>query len=157
MKYLLDASALVELFLSLKAEELIDMLRRCCILDLTIYEFCNALWKLARIRKQIDEETAITGAELLEKIVSGNMVEVISQWTSLKTRMRVSLKHYVNAYDISYIHIAKNCNLVLVTGDPGMYTNAKNVFGLDALRVDELLKLHSHSKKRANLWLHNNS
>jgi len=146
---LLDASALVEFFLSLKAEELIDILRRCCILDLTIYEFCNALWKLARIRKQIDEETAITGAELLEKMASGNMVEVIGQWTGLEARMRESLKHYVNAYDISYIHTARNRNLALVTEDLGMYTNAKNVFKLHVLHVDELLKLHSHSKKQS--------
>ncbi len=58
MRYLLDASALVELFLSLEAKSLVGILRKCCILDLTVYEFCNALWKLAKIRKQISEETA---------------------------------------------------------------------------------------------------
>lgn len=67
MKYLLDASALVELFLKLKARELMDFLQKRCILDLTVYEFCNALWKLAKIKKLIDLKTAITGAKLLRK------------------------------------------------------------------------------------------
>ncbi len=131
------------LFIRLEAEDLINILRECCILDLTIYEFCNALWKLAKIRKQISDETAIIGAKLLEKIVSGNKIRVISQWTDLEARMEKSLKHYVNVYDISYICIAESENLVLVTDDPGMYVNARDVFGINVLHVDELLDITS--------------
>ena len=53
----------------------------------------------------------------------------------------MSLRHYINAYDIAYVHMAKSKNLILVTDDPGMYTNAKNVFKLDVLRVNEFLSM----------------
>jgi len=145
MKYLLDASALVELFLRLEAEELVNILRDCCILDLTVYEFCNALWKLAKIRKRISEKTAISGAKLLEKIISGKGIVVISELTKLDDKMKSSLKHYINVYDISYIHVAREKNLTLITEDSGMHTNARNLFNLEVLYVDEFLKLFNEN------------
>jgi len=140
MIYLLDASALVELFLSLNASKLINILDKCCILDLTIYEFCNALWKLAKLRGKIDEETAITGAKLLEKLVSGKIIRVVCPHTSLEARMKKSLQHYLNAYDAAYMHTAKNNNLILVTEDPGMHSNAKTIFNLEVLSTSEFLR-----------------
>ncbi len=140
MKYLLDASALVEIFLKIKAEKLISVLKECCILDLTIYEFCNSLWKLTKIRKRISEETALMGAKLLEKIISIGGLKVISGWSDLEEQMRKSLKHFVNAYDMAYINTTIEKNLILVTEDTGMYNNAKKVFKLEVKNTEELLK-----------------
>ena len=52
----------------------------------------------------------------------------------------MSLEHYVNAYDIAYIFTAKSRNLILVTSDSGMYINAKNVFNIEVILIDEFLK-----------------
>lgn len=81
------------------------------------------------------------GAKLLEKMISGNKIRVIGQRTDLKDRMHMSLRHYINAYDIAYVHMAKSKNLILVTDNPRMHTNAKNVFKLDVLRVNEFLSM----------------
>ncbi len=99
-----------------------------------------------KIRKQISEETAIIGAKLLEKMISRNIIRIIGQWTCLEVRMKKSLEHYMNAYDVAYIYVAESKNLVLVTEDPGMYTNAKSVFGIDVLHVDEFLSIASRPK-----------
>ncbi len=150
MKYLLDASALVELFLKLDAKSLLEILRKSCILDLTIYEFCNALWKLAKIKKLITKDAAIAGAELLEKVIAGKMLEVSSGTAKLRDLMDKALRSGMNIYDSAYIHIADKRKVVLVTEDSGLYTNAKEVFGIEVIRVRELLERELTSGKNHN-------
>ena len=77
--------------------------------------------------------------KLPEKIISGNKIRVISKWTSLEDRIKKSLMHYINAYDATYTHIAELKGLTLITGDLGMYANAKNVIGIYVLHIDEFL------------------
>jgi predicted nucleic acid-binding protein len=57
-KYLIDASALYPLIIKL-GEKIIDHMEKLAILDLTIYEIGNVLWKKARSSKIINIESVV--------------------------------------------------------------------------------------------------
>lgn len=138
--YLVDASALVNILLSVNdAEELIKLLRGAYILDLTVYEFNKALWKLATITKKIGKEAAKIGAEILEWLISNGTLYVLSEHKNLGERISAAIEKRINFYDYSYIHAAKSKGLILVSDDKGMRINAKN-FGVTSINTKEFIK-----------------
>ena len=73
MKYLFDASALLNLVRRLR-EESLKILEENYILTLTIYDVGNALWREARLsrRSTMDEAEAMMRAIITNRIHAGN-------------------------------------------------------------------------------------
>jgi len=116
MKYLFDASALVNVILSTETEEIKRVLKDGIILDLTIYEYLNAMWKLAKVRRIISEEDAINNAKLLSKLLELGIINVIKS-ENLRKIIKIAYKEYITVYDASYIVCALENKLILVTDD----------------------------------------
>ena len=120
MKYLFDASALLNLVRRL-GEESLKILEENYILTLTIYEVGNALWRETRLlrRLTIDEAEAImraiiTPIEFMQVIELQDPIEVL----------RISNEIEITFYDAAYVVAALRRGLILVTDDrrpPNVY------------------------------------
>jgi len=113
MKYLFDASALLNLVRRL-GEESLKILEENYILTLTIYEVGNALWRETRLlRKLAIEETEkimraiITLIKFMQVIEPQDPIEVL----------RVSNEIETTFYDAAYVVTALRRGLILVTDD----------------------------------------
>jgi len=113
MKYLLDASALLNIVRRL-GEKSLRILKENYILTLTIYEVGNALWRETKLLKKLTTDEAeeimkavIALTKFMQIIGSEDPVEV------LKTSNRIG----VTFYDAAYMVEALRRNLTLVTDD----------------------------------------
>ena len=120
MKYLFDASALLNLVRRL-GEESLKILEENYILTLTIYDVGNALWMEARLSRRLtmDEAEAmmraiITPIEFMQVIELQDPIEVL----------RISNEIEITFYDAAYVVAALRRGLILVTDDrrpPNVY------------------------------------
>ena len=113
MKYLFDASALLNLVRRL-GEESLKILEENYILTLTIYEVGNALWRETRLSRRLtmDEAEAIMRAiitliKFMQVIEPQGLIEVL----------RISNEIETTFYDAAYVVTALRRGLVLVTDD----------------------------------------
>ena len=85
------------------------------ILDLTVYEALNFVWKELYLLKKIDENTALRLTRALKKIF--DTLEILSIRGYEERTLELALKHGITVYDASYIAIAAEKGLILVTDD----------------------------------------
>jgi len=124
MRYLLDASALYDLFASGKAMPI----NATAILPLTVYEIGNILWKDHRAGKirNMDIVTVAFG-EFFNNI--GRLEP------DFEHAENIALSRGISFYDASYISAAEAGNLLLVTQDKEILKKSKS-----AISVKEFLK-----------------
>jgi predicted nucleic acid-binding protein len=113
--YLFDASALVNVIVS-RAGKALDVTKGHDILDLTVYEAGNSLWKLNVIHRQIDGEEAASLLLLVEKLSKHMDVLGVSQ-LGLASVLGLAVQERISFYDAAYVHAAKERGLELVTDD----------------------------------------
>ena len=113
MKYLFDASALLNLVRRL-GEESLKILEENYILTLTIYEVGNALWRETRLLRRLtmDEAEAIMRAI----ITLIKFMQVIEPQDPIEV-LRISNEIETTFYDAAYVVTALRRGLVLVTDD----------------------------------------
>jgi predicted nucleic acid-binding protein len=116
MKFLFDASSMVQVIKSCEEEKTLRLLSENCILDLTKYEVGNALWKEHILHRTIgaDEFRELLG--LLRTIILRTKVLSVDA-RALPDVAEVAEKERITFYDASYITIAKVQKLTLVTED----------------------------------------
>src|SRR3990170_2841734 len=116
MKFLFDASSMVQVIKSCEEEKTLRLLNENCILDLTKYEVGNALWKEHILHRTIgaDEFRELLG--LLRTIILRTKVLSVDA-SALPDVAEVAEKERITFYDASYVMIAKVQNLTLVTED----------------------------------------
>ena len=120
MKYLFDASALLNLVRRL-GEESLKILEENYILTLTIYDVGNALWREARLSRRLtmDEAEAIMRAI----ITPIKFMQVIELQDPIEV-LRISNEIEITFYDAAYVVAALRRGLILVTDDrrpPNVY------------------------------------
>lgn len=116
MKFLLDASSVVEIVRALEEEKALRLLSENSILDLTKYEVGNAIWKEHVLHRTISEEEFLEFFSLLQKLVSRTNTLLIEP-QNLSEAGEIAAKEKMTYYDASYITIAKIRRLILVTED----------------------------------------
>ncbi|MEM2243168.1 MAG: type II toxin-antitoxin system VapC family toxin [Archaeoglobaceae archaeon] len=100
-----------------------------CIQHLTIYEVLNAIWKEARIFGMNLEETK-RFAEIFSEIVKRMKVLEIK---NLESVLSIAVKTGLSFYDSSYIALAAELNLELVTEDGKLREKASNIVRVSSL------------------------
>ncbi|MEM2792042.1 MAG: type II toxin-antitoxin system VapC family toxin [Candidatus Bathyarchaeia archaeon] len=111
MKYLLDASALVNI---VKRGELFK-LYDAVTLDLALYEALNAIWKEHFQLRKIDRDTAMEFITIFQRIF--NVIDKISIEGLEREVFETSCKYGLTIYDASYITIAMKNDYILITDD----------------------------------------
>ena len=123
-KYLLDASALINILPAISAEYL-ETSRdiELYITQLTSFEVGNALWKLY-IRGELKSDEVKIIIDLIQELIRYDALRIIHA-EDLAEIMDITLRRKITFYDASYIFVAKKFQYVLVTDDNGLRTNAK--------------------------------
>jgi predicted nucleic acid-binding protein len=116
MKFLLDASAVVEIIRTLDEEKALRVLSENSILDLTKYEVGNAIWKERVLQKAIQEEEFEEFLSLLRSVISRTNTLLVDAET-LPEVGRLASGEKITFYDASYIAIAMARKLTFVTED----------------------------------------
>ncbi len=125
-RYLVDCSALYPLILKMR-EKIILYKDAFSILDLTIYEVGNVLWKeygKGRIR---DLKSAANLFQHVLDQLTKLSVDDIGEVLDLAVRMKLTF------YDAAYIHVARERGLKLITEDREVLSKYP-----EAIRVDQL-------------------
>ncbi len=130
MEYLLDTSALYPLAKSWR--HAYDIVSRSAVLDLTLYEVGNAVWK-----------EYVLGLLANYKKVVENLTQVLQLMTIIRIAPRdipyieeLALRHKLTFYDASYVYYARKLGLKLLTNDSEILSKASDV----ALNINDVLK-----------------
>ena len=134
-RYLLDASAVYPLILNLR-ERIIKFKDFLVILDLTIYEIGNAIWKDYR-RGRISNPS----------IVARLFIEVLKELKRLSIGsneitdvLQIAIENNLTFYDASYLYVVKRYGLKIVTQDQDLLKFP------EAISVEDLIKIFSTEK-----------
>ena len=92
---------------------------------LTIYEVINALWKEAALTKAISPREAFEIVGLFAKTLE--FMKILSPHPHEDKILSMAKELNITAYDASYIILAKENNLTLVTEDKKLRTKAEKL------------------------------
>ena len=109
---LIDTSILYEII----SERETDVIRNSFILDLTIYEFGNAVWKQHKFFGIPKKECV----GLIENFSKLGLRIIRINLNDLTEITEVAIKQGITVYDASYIFYAKKHSLELLTSDEKM-------------------------------------
>jgi len=109
----------------------IKMLNNQFIQELTIYEFCNALWKEVYLLKILDKRKATILVNVFSEIL--DLMNILSIRNYEEEILKTALTTGLTFYDASYIVLARNNNLILVTEDKTLREKATKYVGTKSL------------------------
>lgn len=126
-RFLLDASVLIPLLLNY-GEKLLGITGEISLylMDLTIYEVGDSLWKLVFLLKVISLKDAIEIIEVLEDLVKKRFIRAV-HFTELNLPkiVKLAIAERLTFYDSSYIAAAEKLSSTLVTEDKELRKKAK--------------------------------
>lgn len=119
MSYLLDANAFLDL-VRRKKRMIVDQY----ILDLTIYEIGNAIWKEVVLFRTLTKDEAIQFMmDLINIIQKMNIIRIHGDLNEI---MGLAIEKHITFYDAAYLYFAMKKGLVLVTNDKKLFNAAKD-------------------------------
>ncbi len=125
MKYLIDASSLLLLIKNKDIKDILDYLQESVILDLTFYEIGNAIWKESTLTRLITlQEAEKLGTVAQTMLASINRVTIGTE--IFQQILRIAQTEKLSYYDSSYIYVAKERSLILITEDKELRTKGQN-------------------------------
>lgn len=130
MSFLFDTNALLGIIRKRR-----DNILGQYILDLTIYEIGNVIWKEVVLFKSLKNDEAKLLLEHLSNIIAKMNVIRISAADAAGI-LEISINKRITFYDAAYLYFAKKMNLILVTNDQKLYNTAKDL--VKVLRSDEI-------------------
>lgn len=118
-RLLFDASSLIY---ALKLKKL-DILYESYIQQLTIYEALNAIWKETYLTKTLNPEEANKIINIIKDILE--YVTILTISTKEAEIFKKAIELGITIYDASYIVLAEENNLTLVTEDKKLKEKAE--------------------------------
>jgi len=124
MTFLFDSSSLILLIRSPHEERKVRTLMETKILDLTYYEIGNTVWKESELLKLLTEDE-------LDKVVNAILKSLASvESIKLSTSdfvgiLEIARRERLTFYDSSYLYVAKDNNMTLVSEDGKLSRIAK--------------------------------
>lgn len=112
--FLLDASALLNV-IKIFGERGAEVMRGSSIMDLTVYEVGNGVWRLVYMLKEIDYDGGLKLLEAVERL--SFRLNVVGIEERLLKVYDLSIKEGLTFYDAAYISAAQSAGLALVTDD----------------------------------------
>lgn len=129
--YLFDASAVVPILNAADYDTLFDE----ATVELMLYEATNAIWKEAAAKKKITREEGAEFAAQIESLAHDMHVYTTGA-VGTPDIYETAWDTGLTAYDSTYVTIADQFDLTLVTEDGGIHENAPPA--VDVIRCDEL-------------------
>ncbi len=116
MKYLFDASSILQIIKNLNEQKTLHLLTDSYVLDLAKYEVGNAIWKQNALRHSVDEKEFYQLLDLFSKILPKAKVVAVEDG-ELRNVAEIAAREKATFYDSSYIACAKRWDLTLLTED----------------------------------------
>ena len=116
MKKLFDASAII-LLTKNHPHEAPELLKHEHLLDLTLYEIGNTIWKINKLYKKGDRNTALESIEQAYYLTSLMNIHAIENRQTYISIMENALQYNLTYYDAAYLTTAQRHKLTLVTED----------------------------------------
>ena len=137
--YVIDASALAPLIV-VCGGNLVRSLKKndFAVLDLTVYEVCNAFWKMCRKLRRIDEAEAAYACAASRHLARFVKLYRVTDLDVEKT-MEIAVENNITFYDSSYIALASELNAPIASEDKDILTVAPK-YGIKVVRLPELIK-----------------
>lgn len=123
-QYLLDASAFILLIKKANVQTTFQCLQNSLVLDLTVYEVGNALWKESSLSKFLTPEESKT-LEKVAQIILSRTDKILNEDVTFQKIMEIAKTENISFYDSSYIYFAKQKNIKLVTEDQTLKAKAQ--------------------------------
>lgn len=123
-QYLLDASAFILLIKKANVQTTFQCLKNSLVLDLTVYEVGNALWRESSLAKYLTPEEAQT-LEKVAQIILSRTDKILNEDMTFQKIMEIAKNENLSFYDSSYIYFAKQKNIKLITEDQTLKAKAQ--------------------------------
>jgi len=132
MKYVIDASALINIVLKFYKKDLNfinRLIEEIIFLDLIFYEIGSYLRKYKKMKEVLDNEIKEM-IELFNYIIGKAKIEEVRLKYEI---LDLSIKENLSYYDVVYLYLAKKYNLILISDD-------KDLIKEGAISFDNLLR-----------------
>lgn len=136
MKKLFDASAIM-LLIKNYPREAVNYLIDEHLLDLTIYEMGNTIWKINKVLKKTDQKTALESIEQVLDLINLMKINTIQDKETFIAIMQNAFQHNLTYYDSSYLTQAQNEKYTLVTEDKELQ-KAANTVNVSSVNTEKL-------------------
>jgi predicted nucleic acid-binding protein len=137
MRKLFDASAIMLLSKN-RPEEAPQRLKDEYLLDLTLYELGNAVWKIYRLLRKPDRDAALESIEQLHRLAALMVKHEASGMHVYVSIMDNAFLYDLTYYDSAYLTAAQQSGLTLVTEDEQLAEAARRA-DVPTMNVDALL------------------
>ena len=125
-RHLIDASSLMLLMKTASIEAQLDYLRASSLLDLTFYEVGNAIWKETCLTKFLTKNESEVLRNRMQTVLA-RTDRIQSDPSYFQKIFDLSESEKLSFYDSSYLFVAKEKGLVLVTEDKGLRAKAEKL------------------------------
>lgn len=138
--FVVDTSVYVPLILILKSRlRNIIQKYRFHILDLTLYEACNAFWKACTKLKKIDDEIASRSCALAIRLSQYLTIHRLLDM-DISDVINIAINNNITVYDASYIALAKQLEMPITSNDKDILDNAPK-YNIQVYSLDQFLKI----------------
>ncbi len=122
--HLMDAASLMLLMKVANIKTELDCLRTSYLLDLTYYEVGNAIWKDTCLTKFLTKKESEVLRNRVQTVLA-RTDRIFCEPTNFPRILDISENERLSFYDSSYLFVAKEKGLILVTEDKGLRAKAE--------------------------------
>ena len=133
--FLFDASAIM-VIAKKHGEKASKILEGGAMLDLTLYELGNAIWKIYKLIEKSGKSNALDAAHQAYYLIDIMRVLRVEGQEGFMNTMKVALDGGLSYYDAAYLHVAARDGLTLVTEDHVLLKRAGEV-GVTCLQASK--------------------
>ena len=137
MTYLLDASSLMLLIKSTHEDKKLAIVDESRVLDLTIFEIGNTLWKESELLKSLSSEEVDKVVKTVVRVLAA-LESVQVNLEELEEVLAIARSEKLTFYDSSYLYVAKKSGFILVSNDGKLFRAAKKYIRTET--VESLLR-----------------
>lgn len=125
-EYLFDASSVVDMLIGESGSDLdVRILFDEYMLDLTMYEVANSLWKIGMVNDNLTDDELEDAIDILDRLgTEMRLSTVINE--NLPPTMDVAQANGLTFYDAAYLATAERNDLTLVTEDSALRDSARD-------------------------------
>ena len=138
--YVIDASIYAPL-IAICGKDLVKAIRELefVLLDLTVYEACNAFWKEYRKLRKISRDEAIKACMVSKALTQYTKLYRVTDLDVGKV-MELAVENNITFYDSSYIALAQKLKAPISSEDQDIVAIAPR-YGIKVIRLRELMNL----------------
>ena len=109
------------------------------MLDLTMYEVCNAIWKICKLIEKSGKSAALEAVEQAHSLTALMKVVKVESLEGLRGTMNEAIDGNLSFYDSAYLYTARAMKLTLVTEDERLLRRTRAA-GVDGVKVNDLVQ-----------------